>query len=232
MLNLAPWDQMLHQYVDANGKVDYQTWQANAAQQLKDWLRQLSEIDPNHDLDPNQRLAFWLNLYNALVIDQVLEQYPITSIRPTVLGIPNWVIFLRFFQKTVYQQGDRAYSLNQIEHGVIRSDFQDPRVHFALVCAAIGCPLLRNQAYRPDQIQTQLEEDARRFINNPAKVRYEPPFLYCSKIFQWYQQDFIGVAHSIPQYIAKYLQPEVCLDATTPIRYLSYDWQLNQRISS
>jgi hypothetical protein len=231
MLDFSSWDQMLRQYVDDQGKVDYQSWQT-CAQPLKDWLHQLAQLELNSIPDPNQRLAFWLNLYNALVIDQVLEVYPIASIRPTILGIPNWFAFLQFFEKPVYQMGERFYTLNDIEHKVIRPEFRDPRIHFALVCAAMGCPLLRNQAYQPEQLQSQLEEDARRFINNFQKVRYQPPFLYCSKIFQWYQQDFISHSHSIPQYVAQYLSPSVPLTATTPIRYLNYDWSLNQRTSS
>lgn len=231
MLEFAPWDQMLRQYVDAQGRVDYQTWQSSA-QLLKDWLHQIAQLELNHASDPNLRLALWLNLYNALVIDQILEMYPIRSIRPTFLGIPNWVAFLQFFQQPIYQMGGHSYTLNQIEHQIIRPEFRDPRIHFALVCAAVGCPLLRNQAYQPDQVQAQLEDDAQRFINNPQKVRYQPPVLYCSKIFQWYQQDFIQHSHSIPQYVQKYLAFPVQLSATTPIRYLSYDWALNQRTSS
>lgn len=228
MSDFEQWDQLLRQYVDSSGRVNYQTWKASSAQMLKDWLRQLSSFDLSI-ADSNQRLAFWLNLYNALVIDQVLDQYPITSIRPGVLGIPNWLAFLQFFQKPVYQLGHRTYTLNQIEHEVIRPEFGDPRIHFALVCAAVGCPLLRNQAYQPDQVQNQLEADAVRFINNPDKVYYQSPVLYCSKIFQWYQQDFIRMSGSIPQYIQKYLALSVPLDATTKIRYLNYDWRLNQQ---
>lgn len=231
MLDFTPWDQMLHQYVDEHGKVDYQTWQTST-QPLKDWLYQLSQLKLNDIPNLDQRLAFWLNLYNALVIDQVLEVYPVTSIRPTVLGIPNWFAFLQFFEKPVYQMDGHFYTLNHIEHKIIRPEFRDPRIHFALVCAAVGCPLLRNQAYQPEQVRSQLEDDAYRFINNPQKVRYQPPFLYCSKIFQWYQEDFLYHAYSISQYVGAYLSSPVPLTATTPIRYLAYDWNLNQRTSS
>lgn len=231
MIDFDPWDQMLQQYVDLQGRVDYRAWQAAAAQ-LKDWLRDLSKQNLAEYTAEDQQLAFWINLYNALVIDQVLEIYPIRSIRPVVWGIPNWLSFLRFFQQPVYQMQEQVYTLNRIEHDILRPQFCEPRIHFALVCAAVGCPLLRNGAYYPDRVQTQLEEDAKRFINNPDKVRYDSSQLYCSKIFQWYQQDFIRNAGSIPQYIQKYLSPGVPLSATTRIRYLDYDWSLNQRISS
>ncbi len=227
MLNLEIWDQLLHQYVNDRGQVNYAIWKTESAQLLKDWLQQISQIDVQ-SLDRNEQLALWLNLYNALVIDQVLAVYPIDSIRPTVLGIPNWLVFLQFFQHKIYRLDQQDYSLNDIEHGIIRPQFRDPRIHFALVCAAIGCPLLRNQAYQPHLLQAQLEEDADRFINNPEKVRYESPVLYCSKIFQWYQQDFIHVATAIPKFVQPYLPGSLALTNTTPIRYLPYDWRLNQ----
>lgn len=228
MLDFESWDQLLRRYVDAQGRVNYQTWQAESMQTLRDWLQQLSPIDPKR-LPLLQQLALWLNLYNALVILQVLERYPIDSIRPKILGIPNWLAFFRFFQRSIYSLDQQPYSLNLIEHAILRQQFNDPRIHFALVCASIGCPLLRQQAYFPDTVKDQLEDDARRFINNPAKVQYDGQTLYCSKIFKWYGADFLEVADSIPAYIAPYL--ELSLSAATPLRYLDYDWQLNQRTS-
>lgn len=229
MLDFEVWDQLLRQYVDPQGRVDYARWQGEADSTLKDWLQQLSTVEVP-ELNRSQQLAFWLNLYNALVIDQVLAVYPIDSIRPTLLGLPNWLAFLRFFQRPVYRLGTRDYSLNDIEHGTIRAQFREPRIHFALVCAAIGCPLLRNQAYQPDQVDAQLEDDARRFIRNSEKVRYEAPVLYCSKIFQWYQKDFGGTTAGIVQFVQPYLNAE--LSESTAVRYLPYDWRLNQRTSS
>lgn len=229
MFNFEQWDQLLHQYVDSQGKVDYRGWKAGSRVSLKQWLSEISTANLL-DAEPDRQLAFWLNLYNAAVIEQVLEQYPINSIRPTFLGIPNWLAFLQFFQRKVISINQQPYSLNQIEHDTIRPQFQDPRVHFALVCAAIGCPLLRNEAYQPERVQQQLEEDAQRFINNPQKVRYEPPFLYCSKIFKWYGKDFLKGHASIPVYIQKYLPEPIATECE--IRYLNYDWSLNQRTSS
>jgi hypothetical protein len=216
--------------VDDQGRVDYAAWQQQSIAPLQDWLQQMAAISWG-SLSRSEQLTFWLNLYNALVIDQVLAIYPIRSIRPTWLGIPNWISFWRFFQRKIYQQGDQSYSLNDIEHGLIRPQFRDPRIHFALVCAAIGCPLLRNQAYRSDILDQQLDQDARRFINNPEKVYYQNSTLYCSKIFQWYQQDFIAAATSIPQFIQPYFverSESPILTNTTPIRYLPYNWRLNR----
>jgi hypothetical protein len=233
MINFNPWDELLHQYVDNQGRVDYQAWQTESRQKLTDWLEEIARIDPQSYPEANQRLALWLNLYNALTIGQVLTVYPIASIRPTLLGIPNWFAFIRFFQRSLYKIGDRIYSLNDIEHGILRREFREPRIHFALVCASVGCPLLRNEAYLPESVQSQLENDAERFINNPAKVYYDrtSQLLYCNPILKWYRQDFLKVAESIPQYIQNYLST-VELPSSTRISYLIYDWSLNQRIFS
>ncbi|MDJ0715398.1 MAG: DUF547 domain-containing protein [Prochloraceae cyanobacterium] len=234
MLDFQPWDELLKQYVDSQGKINYQAWKAHSKQKLTNWLEQLASIDPQKYTDPNQQLALWINLYNALVIDRVLEKYPIDSIFPKFLGVPNPIAFLRFFSRRVYKIGDRDYSLNNIEHGIIRQQFNEPRIHFALVCAAVGCPLLRNEAYFPEKLPTQLYEDAKRFINNPDKVHYnlETNTLYCSQIFKWYGKDFLKVANSLPEYFQTYLSSQVELNSSTSIRYLDYDWNLNQRISS
>jgi hypothetical protein len=236
-LDFTVWDQMLKRYVDQQGRVNYSTWKQNDQIQLSEWLNTISQTDLSVDLstltDRNQQLAFWLNLYNALVIQQVLCIYPISSIQPQFLGIPNWFAFFWFFWKPLYQIGDRRYSLNQIEHKILRPQFQDPRIHFSLVCAAIGCPLLRREAYIPESVQVQLENDAKRFIQNPEKVRYDAQTqtLYCSKIFQWYRQDFLNISPSILDYIQLYM-PSLNLPNSASIRYSEYDWNLNQRISS
>ncbi|MGJ3250453.1 MAG: DUF547 domain-containing protein [Elainellaceae cyanobacterium] len=228
------WDSLLRHYVDDRGRVDYQSWKAKSEDTLHAWLSEIRDLDHPHSHDANTQLAFWINLYNALCIQQVLKHYPITSIRPKILGIPNWIGFLWFFLHPIYQLGDRRYSLNRIEHRVLRRQFQDPRIHFALVCAAVGCPLLRNEAYLPETVQTQLEEDAQRFIQNPDKVRYEARdrTLYCSKIFKWYHRDFLQVAPSIPDYIQNYLTAPMPMGDEVNVRYLPYDLSLNQRTSS
>lgn len=234
MLNLAPWDWMLHQYIDDGGRVNYQSWKSESAGKLQNWLNDLSATNLQNYCDANQRLAFWLNLYNALVISQVLKAYPISSIRPQILGLPHWFAFFRFFSSSIYTFGSRHLSLNDIEHGILRSEFQDSRIHFALVCAAVGCPLLRNEAYRPELVEAQLNQDAMQFINNPVKVRFDDgtQTLYCSKIFKWYRKDFLKKNISIPAYINSYLEPKLPITDSTLIRYLDYDWSLNQRMSS
>lgn len=236
MIDLSSWDELLREYVNDQGQVDYARWQdhsfSDLAHCLEAWLETLrgADFSPNSpQLTQAAALAILLNLYNALTIQQVLTQYPIPSIRPTFLGIPNWIGFLQFFTKPLFTLEGQPASLNHIEHGLLRQRFTEPRIHFALVCAARGCPLLRNGAYYPETVQEQLETDARRFIRNPDKVRYDTTqkILYCSQIFKWYQQDFLKVAPSVPAYIQPYFPDHLETDAIA-LRYLSYDWTLNQ----
>lgn len=224
-MNFEPWNELLKTYVNDRGRVNYQRWKQEQPNTISDWIASLDWNDPS----PDEQLSLWINLYNAFVIEKILDRYPIPSIQPKILGIPNWIAFFYFFlnrDRTVFNQ---QFSLAQIENERLRKQFQDPRIHFAIVCASIGCPLLRNEAYFPNRVQQQLEEDAARFIQNPEKVRYDSQqnVLYCSKILKWYRQDF---SVSIPQYIDRYSKQKIAENPT--IKYLEYDWNLNQAATS
>ena len=224
------WDELLQRYVDDLGRVNYRRWKAEGADVLRVWLESLADVDLADFTDADARLALWLNAYNAIAISQVLEVYPIASIRPKVLGIPNWLSFLDFFTRSNTIIGGKKYSLNQIEHAILRPEFAEPRIHFALVCASVGCPLLRRGAYFPESVRTQLEADASRFIHNPDKVRYDAQkkTLYLSKIFKWYEEDFVKAAGSVGEYVGGYLGPEAAVGDGWAIVFLPYDWNLNR----
>jgi hypothetical protein len=230
MIDLRIWDELLQRYVDDLGRVNYRRWKAEGADVLRVWVESLADVDLADFTDADARLALWLNAYNAIAISQVLEVYPIASIRPKVLGIPNWLSFLDFFTRSNTIVGGKKYSLNQIEHAILRPEFAEPRIHFALVCASVGCPLLRRGAYFPESVRTQLEADASRFIHNPDKVRYdaEKKTLYLSKIFKWYEEDFVKAAGSVAEYVGGYLGPEAAVGDGWAIVFLPYDWNLNR----
>lgn len=231
MIDFAIWNELLHKYVDAQGRVDYCAWKADSYHLFNKWLVDIEHLNLQSLSSSDERLAVWINLYNAFTIASILKNYPIASIQPKILGIPNWITFAWFFYRPTHKVNQRYYSLNQIEHRILRREFNEPRIHFALVCASIGCPLLRNEAYQPESIYEQLEDDTIRFINNPDKVHYDSSnqILYCSKIFKWYESDFLKVATSIPDYICSHAKIDIPLDAKTPIIYLNYDWSLNQQ---
>ena len=229
-IDLRIWDELLQRYVDDLGRVNYRRWKAEGGDVLRVWLESLADVDLADFTDADARLALWLNAYNAIAISQVLEVYPIASIRPKVLGIPNWLSFLDFFTRSNSIIGGKKYSLNQIEHAILRPEFAEPRIHFALVCASVGCPLLRRGAYFPESVRTQLEADASRFIHNPDKVRYDAQkkTLYLSKIFKWYEEDFVKAAGSVAEYVGGYLGPEAAVGDGWAIVFLPYDWNLNR----
>lgn len=230
MINFDTWNQLLCQYVDSKGRVDYGAWKLKSSTILNQWLGDIKPRDLT-SINSEQELALWINLYNAFTVASILESYPISSIQPKIWGIPNFLAFAWFFYSPTHKVGDSYYYLNQIEHRILRKKFNEPRIHFALVCASLGCPLLKNEAYYGETVRNQLEDDAIRFINNPDKVRYEASTqtLYCSKIFKWYKKDFLQVAASIPDYIRGYLKTEIVIPENVTIAYLDYDWNLNQQ---
>lgn len=231
MVDFAPWDMMLRTYV-LDGAVDYARWQRESSDALKQWLDGVQAIDVD-SMQQEAAIAFLINLYNALTVEQVLQKYPIDSVRPKVFGIPNMASFLLFFKNKIYTLNGQKVSLDDIEHGILREKFNEPRIHFALVCASQSCPSLRNEAYQPNKLNAQLDDNARQFINNPEAVRYDAASqtLYCSKIFDWYEDDFLAHVDSVADYIQPYL-PASKIAANAKVEYLPYDWSLNQRISS
>lgn len=224
-MNFEPWNALLQTYVDDQGRVNYARWKQEQPNAISQWIASLVWLDPS----PDEQLSLWINLYNAFVIEKVLDRYPIGSIQPKILGLPNWIAFFHFFLNRDRTGFNQRFSLAQIENNCLRKPFQDPRIHFAIVCASVGCPLLRAEAYVPHRVQQQLEEDAVRFIQNPEKVQYDVAqnVLRCSKIFKWYRRDFPG---SIPQYISQYRDrdSQQHIPENAAIRYLEYDWSLNQ----
>ncbi|MGF1513419.1 MAG: DUF547 domain-containing protein [Elainellaceae cyanobacterium] len=227
MMDVLPWDNLLHRYVDRQGQVDYCRWQQEGRGELDDWLGRLTASDVEGD--EAAQIAAWINIYNALVVAQILRRYPVNSIRSQIFGIPNWIGFLWFFLGPVHAVCDRRYSLNHIEQRILKRRFNEPRVHFALVCGALGAPRLRPEAYCADRVRQQLEEDAAQFINTPAHVTYDPKanLLSCSKLFKWHRKSFLRAASSLPAYISCYLPQDRAIKASTPLRYLPYDLSLN-----
>ena len=227
MIDFSPLDDLLKTYV-RDGQVDYSRWQKESIPTLESWLTKAQTIDLEA-VSKSEGIAFLINLYNALTIHQVLQHYPINSIRPKVFGIPNWSKFLLFFKRSIHTLNGQTVSLDNIEHDILRDRYTEERIHFALVCASESCPNLRAEAYWPDQLEAQLQTDAKRFITNPTKVKYNATdqILYCSKIFKWYEADFLTKANSIPAYIQSFLG--IDLPSDVAVEYLPYSWQLNDQ---
>jgi hypothetical protein len=197
---------------------------------LKAYLDSLSKVTEAefNGWSKDQRMAFLINAYNAFTVEKILTRYPnLKSIRDfgTVFGNPWKDKFFTLFGRESY--------LDQIEHETLRKPgtYNEPRVHYAVNCASIGCPMLREEAYTAEKLEKQLEEQAARFLSDRSRNRFEGGRLEVSKIFDWFKEDF-GVRE---QYFAKYAKllaeaPEgqkIVAEGKAPLAFLDYDWSLN-----
>ena len=219
------FNQVLQEHVDEEGRVDYAKLKG-MPEKLEAYLDLLAVANPA-ELSYNAQLAFWINAYNALVIKGVIDHYPTTSVRKIKL-------FGGFFYRLKFQVAGKTYTLNQIEHDIIRAEFVDARVHFVLVCASLGCPALENRAFSAETIEEHLETATMRFVQNPDRVRLErgERRVYLSKIFKWYEDDFTEGYAGVADFLADYLPTEDAEFLSTEkvkFRYLDYDWTLNDK---
>ncbi len=221
------WNGLLAKYCDQRGYVNYPAWQRSPADRkaLSSYLAQLSQGDPKLQASREARLAFWINAYNAVTIEGILRVYPTTSIRNHTAKLFGYNIW----DDLLLRVGDRTYSLNQMEHEVLRK-MGEPRVHFAIVCASIGCPPLWNQAYTAQQIDEQLTANAKRFFANPSKFRYDSArgTVGLSPILKWFAEDFGSNQAAQLRTIGPYL-PNPIRGGQPSVSYLNYDWDLNDQ---
>lgn len=210
----------LHQSV-RDGVVNYPAIARDERFQLHLW--QLDRIDPSHLPTRKERLAFWINAYNAFAVKGILDGYS-----PKTL----WGRY-RYFIAKDYHVGGRSINLYDLERKLLIPDFEEPRIHFAIVCASQSCPKLRSEVYTAEQLDEQLDEGARAFINDPSRNRFdrENKVAYLSMIFKWFQQDFAGSAGSLLNYVRRYVaDPSLAQDlqpGAYGIKFLEYDWSLN-----
>jgi len=226
------WTGLLARHVRA-GRVDY-AGLARESAELDGYLHALSGVTRTcYDAWARvQRLAFWIDVYDAFTVRLVLDHYPLRSIRDIGL-LP----LAAFRQKIVPMPGLRGatLSLNDVENDVLRGELAgEPRIHFAIVCASKSCPPLRSEAYRGPDLDRQLDEQTRAFLADPAKNRVDAAAhtLFLSSIFKWFRADFEAAAGTVPAFVARYLPPAGAAVAREPgvtVRYLDYDWSLNGR---
>ncbi len=215
------WSGLLQTYVSASGNVDYKGIKEHEAE-LDAYLTVLSGNHPTADWDKNDQLAFWINAYNAFTVKLIVKNYPVVSIKD--LGGSIYKVNTPWDEKFI-KIGAETYDLNNIEHGIIRKEFNDPRIHFAVNCASISCPPLRNEAYIGSKLNAQLDDQARKFINDPTKNKITKNKAQLSKIFTWFKGDFTATGLSISEFINQYA--EVKMTEKTKVTYFDYDWNLN-----
>lgn len=232
------WSSLLRKYVvpgtDGINRVDYRAWQKSGQQQLKEYLARLQATDPR-TLDRPEQFAYWANLYNAKTIDIVLAHYPAESIRD--ISIDQGL--LGFLKQSVGAGGPWKakvlnvvgvdLSLDDIEHGILRPVFKDPRVHYAVNCASFGCPNLATQAFTGAGLEAQLEAGARAYVNHPRGIAFESGNIVASSIYKWFQADFGGSEAAVLNHVRKYARKDLKskLASKTAIDSYRYDWSLN-----
>lgn len=208
----AGLDSLLQKYVSENGKVDYKGLKANK-ESLYAYCQILTENPVKEDWGREEKLAYWINAYNAFTLKLIVDNYPTKSIM-NFDGGKTWDV-------RRIKLGDKKYSLNQIENDVIRPQFKDPRIHFAVNCAAKSCPPLWNRAYTAENLDSALETRTRAFINDPNFNTLTASKASVSKIFEWYAADF----GDLKKYLNKYAATE--LRGTAVVAFKEYDWGLN-----
>ena len=229
----ARWTAVLREHVRGE-RFDYAALKADPAP-LREYLRELQAVTPAQlaGWTREQRYAFWLNVYNAYTVKKVTDNYPLESIRDLsrVFGLKS-VFDEPFLPLPAHhpEGKDRPLSLNDVEHEILRARFRDPRVHAALNCASLGCPPLLAEAFVAERLEEQLDERMRSFLADRSRNRIdrEAGALELSKIFRWFAEDFEREAGSVAAYVARFVPEEDReLVRTARIRYLDYDWSLN-----
>ncbi len=228
----SAWDKLLDRYCDRQGLVDYNAWKNSSADRLslEKYLASLSQADAAKSASRESQLAFWINAYNSVTVEGILREYPTSSIRNHTARLVGYNIW----DDLLLVVGNRPYSLNQMEHEILRK-LGEPRIHFAIVCASLGCPPLRDEAYWADRIEEQLADNARRFFADPAKLRsdVQRKEISVSPILKWFAEDFGPDSAAQMRAIAPYLPDEsgrqLARSGRASVRYLDYDWNLNDR---
>jgi hypothetical protein len=218
------WTALLSKHVDVEGHVDYAGIKKEEAA-LDEYLTVLSANHPDESWDRNDVLAFWINAYNAFTVRLIVKNYPVVSIKD--LGGSIYKVNTAWDIKFI-KIGDEIYDLNNIEHDIIRKDFEEPRIHFAVNCASVSCPRLRNEAYVGDRIEEQLDDQARYFVNNKVKNDITKKCVKLSKIFTWFKGDFKANGGSVKDFINKYSEVKVTKKTMKKRQSLDYDWNLNE----
>ena len=225
MVDHKIWGQLLRKHVSDEGWVDYEGWQKDR-KVLKSYLQILSNNPPDDSLwTIDEKLAYWINAYNAFTVELILENYPLESIADLhpAIYIPgvNTVWHKKFFKI-----GGVETSLDEIEHKILRAKFEEPRIHFAIVCASYSCPKLRNEAFVASRLEQQLNEQAKEFINDPLRNQLSENEIKISKIFKWFKGDFTKKGTLI-SYLNQYTS--VNINANANIKHLDYNWDLNKQ---
>ena len=224
------WDTFLHGHVvrdqDGVNRIGYARLDASAHAALDGYLGALSAVDID-SYNRAEQMALWINLYNALTVRLIARHYPVDSIRdidisPGLFADGPW-------DKALVTINDVDLTLNDIEHRILRPIWRDPRIHYAVNCASIGCPNLQGMAFTATNLDSLLDKAARDFVNSPRAIRVADGRLSVSSIYVWFREDFGGSDAAVIEHLRRYANPDYAerLAVTTTISDHHYDWALN-----
>ena len=207
------WSELLQKYVTGSGKVNYMEFKHHR-KTLQTYITSLTEKEPNDNWKKEDKLAYWINAYNALTVDLILQNYPLSSIKD--IDKP--------WDQRLWQFGDKWLNLNDIEHQILRK-MDEPRIHFAIVCASESCPKLQNFAFTAKDLEQQLVKVTKEFLVDVSKNEISENSLKLSKIFKWFAKDFKANGTLI-DFLNQYSEVKIAPSAKKSFK--TYDWVLNE----
>lgn len=221
---------LLQRHVDERGLVDYRGWKERDEAALRAVVTRLEGVDLAAWSDSQRDLkAYWINVYNAVTLQAVLERFPLRSIRDAARAGETFNVWDDY----PFRNGGRTWSLNQIEHELLRP-MGDPRIHAAVNCASLGCPPLRREAFVAARLDEQLDDQTRAWLNDPARgVRVRDGLVALSELFSWFGDDFAPDPAGRLRWISRYLRDPAMREAVSRrgarLESIPWDWGLNQR---
>lgn len=211
--NHSAWNDLLQKYVSSQGNVNYKGFKAEHGA-LKNYIKSLGENTPTDSWTKADKLAYWMNAYNALTVDLIVRNYPLNSIKD--ISKP--------WKQRLWELGAKLYSLEEIEHEILRK-MNEPRIHFGIVCASISCPKLQNTAFETSTIEAQLTNAAKEFLADSTRNSISQNTIKISKIFKWFTSDFKQNG-SLIDFLNKY--SEITISQKASKSYKDYNWNLNE----
>ena len=226
----STWDRFLDRYhvvgEDGIARIDYAAVDAESMERLQGYIDRLTDL-PISEYKRDQQQAYWINLYNALTVDVILDHYPVDSI--TEIDISPGLFSNGPWGKKLVKIEGAEVSLDDIEHRILRPIWKDPRIHYAVNCAALGCPNLQGEAYTAANMERLLSRGARQFVNHQRGVRFDDGELVVSSIYHWFQEDFGGTERGVIEHLRMYAEPELDQRLMGVDMYDDhrYDWSAN-----
>ncbi|MDC0007299.1 DUF547 domain-containing protein [Winogradskyella sp.] len=203
---------LLKKHVTDSGGVNYKGFKSES-RALQNYIDLLKAYQPTEDWDKNDKIAYWINAYNALTIDLIIRNYPTKSIKDIK---DPW-------DQRLWKFGNKWQNLNDIEHKILRN-MNEPRIHFAIVCASVSCPKLQNEAFTALNIEAQLVKATKEFLNDTSKNKLSEDRIQLSKIFKWFKRDFEN-SGSLIDFLNLYT--DIKISSKAKKSFMDYNWNLN-----